>query len=320
MTVPLVSIVIPTYNREHLLIESINNALKQTYQNIEIVIIDDGSQDGTKAFMQDYQNPKVSYFYKANGGPSTARNEGIRRAKGAYIAFMDSDDLWDPYKLEAQVKFFESNLNAGMVTTNYRFIDAAGSIVKEPGKAFGYTTKNGFIHDITAINFPIATTSTFMVRKYVFETVGMFNESLGISEDLDLWVRIGLKFEVGYIDEVLVSVRLHEDHLMRQTPRYQVWHQSVKVLESHRKEILKHVPQADIYFAQFFARAGNIALLGGLRTKAFYFYFNALIRRPNSLAKYKDVVRCMLPLSYLIWRYEKAMGKEIENRTMQMYR
>lgn len=319
MSQPLVSVIIPTYNREHLLIKSINNALEQTYENIEIVIIDDGSTDGTKAFMEAFHHPKVNYFYKTNGGPSTARNEGIRRALGSYIAFLDSDDLWESTKLESQIKFLELNPSIGMVTTNYRFIDVSGNTVKEPGMAFGYTTKNGFIHDIINISFPIATTSTFTVRKSVLEQVGAFDEQLGISEDLDLWVRIGLKFEVGYIDEVLVSVRLHDDHLMRQTPRYQVWRQSVYVLESHRKSILERVPKADIFFAKFYELAGDIALLGGFRSKAFGFYFNALIRNPYSLKKYKNMIKCLMPMKYLHLKFEQSIDKS-ENSILQNYR
>lgn len=319
MNQPLVSVVIPTYNREHLLIESINNALWQTYQNIEIIVVDDGSQDGTKAIMENYQNPKVSYFYKANGGPSTARNEGIRRSSGKYIAFLDSDDLWNPTKLEAQVKFLESNPDVGLVTTNHRFIDATGGTIKDPGKKFGYTPQNGFIHGVLEITFPIATTSTFMVRKSVLDEVGIFNESFGISEDLDLWIRIGLKFEVGYIGDVLVSVRLHEAHLMGQTPRYQVWKQSVTVLESYRQEILKQVPEADLYFSKFFEIAGDLALRSGLRWKAFCLFFDALIRNPLSLIKYKNIVRCLMPIKFSIKRYEKSIDKN-ENPILQKYK
>jgi hypothetical protein len=204
------------------------------------------------------------------------------------------------------------------VATNFRYIDTMKNIVREPAKPFGYTVGHNFIRDILEWTFPMGT-SAIMVRKAVLGSVGLFNEQLAISEDLDLWIRIGLGFEVGYVDQVLASIRLHEHHLMRQTPRYQVWLDSVRVLEAHRARIAERVPNPNRHFANFYARAGNLALLAGLRATALRIYFLALLRAPLTFKRYKDLLRCSLPLAYLRMRYRRCLDSTM-HPTMSWYR
>ena len=105
----MISVIIPTYNREKFLPATIDSVLRQTYSDYEIIVVDDGSTDGTQEVIEKLYGGKLKYIYKNNGGPASARNVGLKNASGNYIAFLDSDDLWFPEKLETQIRFMEKN-------------------------------------------------------------------------------------------------------------------------------------------------------------------------------------------------------------------
>ncbi|MBL8014066.1 MAG: glycosyltransferase, partial [Candidatus Omnitrophica bacterium] len=267
---PLVSVIIPTYNRSALIGESLKSALGQSYKNIEIIVVDDGSTDNTRDVVAAFA-PAVEYIYKPNSGPAATRNVGIAKARGEFVAFLDSDDLWEPAKIEKQLQCFEENPQAAMVSSNFRYIDGKGRIIKDPGSEPGYQPSDFIIKDMLRVRFPFATPA-FLIKKEIFAKIGTFNERLRISEDLDLLIRIGTNYQVGYVDEVLVSVRMHDSHSMRETPRYQIWLNSVTVYRSHEKLISRVVDRPQQFFANFYALAGNSALLSGKRLKAFELY------------------------------------------------
>lgn len=304
---PLVSVIIPTYNRASLIGQSLKSALNQTYRNCEIIVVDDGSTDNTRQVVESFGSV-IRYIYKDNSGPSVSRNVGIREAKGEYVAFLDSDDLWEPTKVAKQVDVFLKNPKAALVSCNYRFIDQINKVVKDPGSAFGYQPDDFFVKDILQIRFPFGATTAFMIKRSVFDEVGFFNENLRISEDLDLLVRIGLKFTMAYVDEVLISVRLHDNHLMRETPRYQVWLDSIRVFESHADAIKERIPDMNTYLARFYSIAGNSALLSGNRHKALGLHWQVIRHHPFSWKGYKDCLRCFLPASYLKARNDQALA------------
>lgn len=315
MSQPLVSVIIPTYNRAGLIPQSIRSAMAQTHSNLEIIVVDDGSTDNTRDVVASFGSA-VQYFYKPNSGPSATRNLGIQKARGEFVAFLDSDDLWEPTKVEKQLQCFEQNPEAAMVSTNYRLIDLEGQIIKDPGSKPGYKPNAFFVKDLLEIKFPFATPA-FMIRKSVLEKIGAFNENLRISEDLDLLIRIGMNYQIGYVDEVLISVRMHENHLMRETPRYQIWLDSVRVFESHADAIKKRIPDVNRYFSRFYSIAGNSALLSGQRIKALELHGRALAQAPGSLKPYKDLIRCFLPSGYLRRRYEESLKTAIPEKLRQ---
>lgn len=317
MDQPLVSVILPTHNRLPYLREAMSSVLMQDYEQFELLIIDDGSTDGTQTAMHSFRHPRVHYHALPNRGAASARNTGLQLARGSLVAFIDSDDVWHDRKLSLQVQQFHAQPALGMVATNFRYVDAAQHPVSDPAKPFGYQIKD-FIGDILDIEFPMAT-STMMVRRAVFDQVGLFNDKLRISEDLDLWVRIGLAFPVAYLDQVLVSIRLHEAHLMRSTPRHQVWLDSVHVLEAHRAALDARVPALDHKLARFYTRAANLALLAGQKPAAVMACLNAWRRQPWAPRSYKDLLRCLLPTAYLRKRYEQFSDKKV-HPLMQLYR
>jgi glycosyltransferase involved in cell wall biosynthesis len=134
----LVTVVVPTYNRADLVVAAIDSARQQTYPKLEILVVDDGSSDGTRELVARISDDRLRYFFKDNGGLSSARNFGLEHARGEYIAFLDSDDIWFPWKLSAQVGLLERHPEAGMVWSDFSTFDEPGRILKERALRGGY--------------------------------------------------------------------------------------------------------------------------------------------------------------------------------------
>ena len=207
----MISVVIPTYNAAQFIAEAISSVLGQTYTDFEVIVIDDGSIDNTSDIISNqFQN--IGYFRIPNQGASKARNYGIQRARGEFVAFLDADDLWLPEKLEKQLDAFRRDPDLMMVFTDNRVFDSDG--VKEPPflkserLMKGDVVRNIFLYSRV-------TTSTVMVRKKVFDEVGLFEEGLKVAEDDNLWMRIALRYRIGLVDEVLVHYRNTENSLSR---------------------------------------------------------------------------------------------------------
>jgi glycosyltransferase involved in cell wall biosynthesis len=201
---PKVSVVIPTYNRSFLLEKAIVSVLEQTFTNYEIIVVDDGSSDNTRQVIDKFAG-RVRYYYQENGGPSSARNRGIQAAMGEYIAFLDSDDVFFPEKLETQARALDENQEYGMVFSHAVTMDEEG----HPAGSSWKGVMSGWIYprNLFIKNCMIATPSV-MVRASVFERVGVFDESLSLCEDLDLWRRIARRYPVLQICRPLVKVRM----------------------------------------------------------------------------------------------------------------
>src|SRR3990172_11738749 len=129
MTVPLVSVIIPTYNGSRFIRETIQSVIGQSYSKIEIIVIDDGSTDDTSLVVKSITDQRITYIQQKNAGVSTARNHGITVSKGDYIAFLDHDDVWLPCKLEKQLSLFEQNPKVAMVYADTFIIDENNSII-----------------------------------------------------------------------------------------------------------------------------------------------------------------------------------------------
>lgn len=203
---PKISVIIPTYNRAMLLSSAIDSVLSQTYEDYELIVIDDGSTDDTTEIVNKYSTDKLRYVFQENKGRSAARNYGIKLAKGEYIAFLDSDDLFVPSKLEAQVRILDNNPCYGLVYSHANTIDENGDNLDQ----YSYTGNlSGWIYpDLLYIRNNVITTPTVMVRAKALADVGGFDETMHICEDLDLWCRIARKFQVMQICQPLAIVRV----------------------------------------------------------------------------------------------------------------
>jgi glycosyltransferase involved in cell wall biosynthesis len=208
---PAVSVIIPTYNYARFLPQALGSALRQTFRDFEILVIDDGSTDNTADVVRPYlADPRVSYHRVANGGPSRARNLGIGRARAGLLAFLDADDVWLPAKLEKQLAVLRRDLGLGLVYSRRHFIDEEGYELDCPEPA---PHRGNVLEPLLAGNF-ICLTSCLIPRR-VFEAVGAFDETLGQSEDYDLWLRIAERCRFAYVDEPLVGYRVGHASISR---------------------------------------------------------------------------------------------------------
>jgi glycosyltransferase involved in cell wall biosynthesis len=198
---PRVSAIIPTYNRKGFVLEAIGSVLEQTYGDYELIVVDDGSVDGTGEAIQQY-GENVRYVYQDNNGVSTARNHGIELAGGEFIAFLDSDDLWLPEKLAVQVIFMDEHPEARICYTDEIWI-RRGVRVNPRKKHAKYS---GEIY-AKCLPLCIISPSSVLMRRGLFEEVGTFDPSLPVCEDYDLWLRVASRFPIFFIPQRLIVKR-----------------------------------------------------------------------------------------------------------------
>ncbi|NDJ62769.1 MAG: glycosyltransferase, partial [Chloroflexi bacterium] len=199
---PTVSVIIPTYNRAQLAREAVESVLAQTYQDFEIIVVDDGSTDDTAEVLAAYSD-RIRYIRQDNSGVSAARNHGMRLARGSYIAFLDSDDLFLPNKLAVQVSYFEDHPNVAMTYTAYISVDEnLQPLNTHPAREYPGGHKEMLIACTIA-------TPTVMFRRSILDALEPFDEHMHLAEDIDLWVRIATRYAFATIQEPLTYVRIH---------------------------------------------------------------------------------------------------------------
>jgi glycosyltransferase involved in cell wall biosynthesis len=209
-TKPLVSVVIPTYNRAWCLAEAVDSVLAQELRGFELIVVDDGSTDDTPRLLEGY-GEAVRTLRRENHGVSAARNAGIAAARAELIAFLDSDDLWLPGKLRRQVEFFTSHPKALICQTEELWVKNGRRV--NPGKR--HRKRGGMIFE-PSLDLCLVSPSAVMVRRELFERVGLFDESLPACEDYDLWLRVSCRFPVHLIETPLIVKRGgHADQLSR---------------------------------------------------------------------------------------------------------
>ena len=197
---PLVSVVIPTFNRAGTILRAVDSVLSQTYPALELIVVDDGSEDETSALLGPLADSgRIILLTQPNRGVSAARNTGLGRAKGRLVAFLDSDDEWLPGKIEAQVNFFVQNPTEVLVQTQERWIRKGRRV--NPGRR--HLKKAGDIF-LESLELCLISPSAVMLRQSLLEEVGLFDENLPAAEDYDLWLRILARYPAGLIDQELV--------------------------------------------------------------------------------------------------------------------
>ena len=207
---PKVSVIVPTYNRANRLEGTLRSIVSQTYQDFELIVVDDGSTDNTSKVIESF--PSAQYLpMKKNSGVSKARNIGLACAKGEFICFLDSDDLWKEKKLEIQIHWMESNTDNQVCYTDEIWV-RNGVRVNQMNKHRKYTG-DIFRHCLALC---IVSPSSVMIRAKLFSEIGNFDESLPACEDYDLWLRIAVKYAFHFIEEPLIIKQGgHEDQLSR---------------------------------------------------------------------------------------------------------
>lgn len=225
---PRASAIITTFNRRDFLLEAVDSVLGQTYRDFELIVVDDGSTDGTGETLKIYGD-KLIYAYQNNQGVSAARNRGIELARGEFIAFLDSDDLWLPKKLQIQIAFMEQHPEAQTCYTDEIWVRRGVRV--NPKKR--HAKHSGWIYPY-CLPLCIISPSSALMRKNLFSLVGTFDLRLPVCEDYDLWLRVAPRFPIFLMPQKLTVKRGgHPDQLSQHSwgnDRYRIM-ALVKIME-----------------------------------------------------------------------------------------
>ena len=237
---PEVSVIIPCFNSSDTIIDAVDSVLKQDGHSIEILVVDDGSTDNTCNVLNEYIKNGVIYYIKQNNkGPAAARNVGIRSSKGEYVCFLDADDLLYSNSIRDRMNVYKQYPNLGLVFTDNK------KLIRKNGKDLIYRERDlleiNFIEDIAKKYIDIVNgdiyvlnnkiyyelilgcfiwTGTVLIRREILDDIGYFLEELRIAEDLDLWIRICRKYDIGYLNKSTAMYVLHEGGITKNIPLY----------------------------------------------------------------------------------------------------
>lgn len=254
---PLVSVIIPTYNRAQMLSDAIKSVLSQTYQNFELLVIDDHSTDNTTTIVKEFHDNRIYYFQLSkNLGAPAARNHGLEKAKGDYITFLDSDDQWLPGKLEKQIGLLEKKKNVGLVCTGVKVMNNHFEWLNIP-------KYRGDMSNLLLVKNYVGTTSSVMIKKELIEFAGGFDLTFKSCQDWDLFIRLSQLCEFDYIREPLVLYFEHNEKRISTNP-VSVINGHFKIRAKHRKIIAllpqKLLLQHYVYLAKIIIKAGILLL------------------------------------------------------------
>ena len=201
---PLISVVIPVYNNETTIQETIESVLSQSFSDLELIVINDGSQDSTLKIVSSILDPRLKVFSYPNAGLAATRNRGVSHASGEYISFIDADDLWTPDKLEAQFKALQVNPQAAVAYSWTDWIDESGQFLR-PG---GHISVNGDVFATLLVRDFVESGSNPLIRAEALAEVGGFDESLPAVEDWDMWLRLAAGYEFVCVSSPQILYRV----------------------------------------------------------------------------------------------------------------
>lgn len=201
---PTLSVIIPAYNVEQFIVPAVESVLSQGFQDLEVIVVNDGSNDATAIRLQKLDDPRLRVIHQPNGGLSAARNAGITNAKGRYIALLDGDDVWFPGCAQAHVQALDQDPTVGISYSYLAYIDERG---ERTGQLLITRLREPSLHQLVIRN---VINSQVVVRAKCFEQAGLFNEQLRACEDHEMWVRILTRagFKARLIPEVLAGYRV----------------------------------------------------------------------------------------------------------------
>lgn len=290
---PIVSVVIAAYNASRWIGETLQSVLAQDFTDFEVIVVDDGSTDDTTAVVANF-GERVRCIQKLNGGTSSARNVGIRAARGEYIAFVDADDLWAKEKLRLQMDFLIRTRLAWVYSDALAFDDESGKSLFRFGKIVrqydGDVLEALLLGDFIPSPTPI-------IRRSVFEHVGYFyvSKSLGFAEDWNMWLEIAARYPVGLVPRPLAYYRVHS---MSKTghvdPLVRLQHYMTIIEEMVAKEPARLSHLKNRAWANCYIRVGRELARKGNLQKARQLFRHAVQLSPNHVEAYLDWVGCLI--------------------------
>jgi glycosyltransferase involved in cell wall biosynthesis len=239
-----ISVIIPVYNGEKTIKFTIESVLNQSYANLEIIVVDDGSIDSTLKLVESIHDSRIKLFSYQNSGACVARNRGLSKALGKYIAFLDADDLWTFDKLEYQWKVLQENPHTSVAYSWTDYINADGEVIR----AGRHITANGDIYSKLAVCNFLENGSNPLISYDALKATGGFDESLTASQDWDMWLRLAAEYEFVCVERVQILYRVSINSISSNLQRQEA--ASLKVIESafnHQKmQGLSHIKQSSL--------------------------------------------------------------------------
>ena len=274
-----ISVIIPTYNRAHLICESIQSALLQTHNNIEVIVIDDASTDNTRQVIKKINDNRICYFrHDRNKGASCARNTGLKKVNGQYVAFLDDDDKWLPSKLEKQLDIFNNGSKSiGLVTCGFRYCYKDQFVEK-------VLTNEVREYDKLLVQNVIGSNSLPLVKKECFENAGFFDETLQSCQDWDLWIRIAKNYSIDYIPDVLVERLVHGNQI---TGDINKKIQGREIILKKYFDLLKNNSRL---LAEHYYKIGRLYALKKNKKKVIEYFVMAIKNHPTKVNSYIHLI------------------------------
>jgi glycosyltransferase involved in cell wall biosynthesis len=281
-----VDVVIPTYNALPYLEQAVQSVLAQTLDDLELYVVDDGSEDATRAYVDGVADPRVHYLHQPNRGQASARNLGIKAGASAYVALLDADDLWYPNKLAAQVRLLEQRPDVGLVHGFHHIVDRDGGVIG----SLAHDLKGHVFDQLLDGNLVNGSGSMVLVRREAFDRVGVFREDFPIGEDWEMWLRIARIFPLDYVPDFLMAIRsldggMQRDRIKMADGRVRMFGEMVEsfALRGRRRRRLAVACLAPAAYDYALAERPSRALAtfwqlirespaGALRLRAFRFY------------------------------------------------
>ena len=231
-----VSVIIPTYNREKTILRALQSVLDQTYTNLEVLVIDDGSTDGTADIVNSVADDRVKYVVlEKNGGPSNARNVGVQMAEGEWIAFQDSDDCWHKDKLEVQMAYAKEHPEYAMVYCMYNAIVESGEQIIVPSKPWINPMEGNMVKTLLQRNMIGA--PTVVAKRDAFLKIGGFDTSYKALEDWDFAIHFAIENEIGFVTEALIDCYVSSSGVSSNTGAY--YEARCKMLGQYKAEMTR---------------------------------------------------------------------------------
>lgn len=254
MAEPLISIIMPTYNQAQFIREAIVSALNQTRKDLELIVVDNYSTDGTEQAVASFADERLRYYkFSNNGIIAASRNYGIKQGKGRYVAFLDSDDVWYADKLAQQMDVLEQDERCQMVFCRFQVSDANGRLQERIMGPKNFRMNGYIYHKLIRYNFIVC--SSVIVRKGILDKVGCFDErkDLTCAEDFDLWLRITRNNRVVFLPRVLGTHRSHAFNTNVDSQRLQ---KALNIIDKHFLDGLTGEREANRAKANFYFREG----------------------------------------------------------------
>ena len=313
---PVVSVIIPTYNCANFIKSAIDSVLKQRGCSLDLIVVDDGSTDETEDILKEYyQQGLLNYYKQKNKGSASARNLGIKKAKGEYICFLDADDTLHENSIFERLIVYENYPKIGLLCTDFHqktfdgnkhnFYSELTSREKFLNDAIKYNKLidgNVYIFDKEIFYDPLVLrcliwTGTVMIAKRIFEDVGVFNENLRIAQDIELWFRIARKYEIAFLDLPTATYLLHENGVTNNIPRYYL--ATIKLLEQYFEPSYKtpenYKNKLKLKISSYYFNVGYYFFQKEKYKESNEYFVKALIKDKNKYQHYKYVLITFFP-------------------------